>query len=178
MRRVFRMVSALGAGAALVWGLAKSLRRRKDEADGADDARDGGSQDWPPKPEPKPEPEAKSEPEEKSAPDPEPEPEAEPEADEPEADEPSEEAEPAEPEADEPSDPPAEEVVIKGVVIEDPAAFLKFANSATEEELEAAGIKGKPQSVLIDARPFDTVESVGATKGVGRRTLQSLNGAL
>ena len=168
MRRVFRMVSALSAGAALVWGLAKSMRRRNKEANAPDST--GGSTQWPPRPEPVPEPEPEPEPEPVAEPvaelEPEPEPEPEPVADAPE------------PVAEAPVAEPAEDVVLKGVVIEDPAAFLAFVNDATEAQLEAAGIKGKPQNLLVEARPFESVDAIGATKGIGRRTLQSLNGAV
>jgi hypothetical protein len=170
MRRVFRLVSALGAGAALVWGLAKSLRRRNKDDD-ASTPSEGTTTDWPPRPEsPVDAAPADAAPVEEA-------PEDDASEEEAPAEEPPVEEAPAEPVDDAPEDAP-EELVLKGVVIDDPAAFLAFANDATEAQLEEAGIKGRPQSVLMEARPYDSVEAIGATKGVGRRTLQSLNAAL
>lgn len=147
MKRLVRIVSAVGAGASLAWGIAKALRK------GA--RRTGDTGTWQPPAAPATPPASKpapvSEPEAVAAPEP-----VEVEADEA-------------PEVEEPRD-----VVIKGVVIYQPGALLTFVNEADAEALKDAGVKGRALSVIEGARPFASVEDLGKTAGVGRRTLQAL----
>lgn len=155
MRRVVRLVRALGAGASVVWGLARSMRRGGD-AERPSDPAPGWPPPEPPRAEPPP---ARVEP---VVPKPAPQAAAVVPAPEPIA----EVAEAAEP------------LVLKGVSVEDPAALLAFANDATDDQLKEAGIKGKALSTLVDARPYASAEALGDTPGVGRRTLQALCAAL
>ena len=154
MRRVFRVVSALGAGASLVWGLARSLRKKSKP--------DEATPEWPPRPEPgaAAEPAAAAEPGAAAEPAAAAQPETAPEP-----------AAPPQPEAT------PEELVLKGVVIEDPARLVSFVNEATDEAFHAAGIKGKALSVVLANRPFADAQALGSTSGIGRRTLQALNSA-
>lgn len=155
MKRVIRLVSALGAGASLVWGLARSLRGRE---------KDTGTPDpnWPPKPAPAAKKDTKAE--------------AKPAK-------PAAKAKPTPKAAPKKSAPAkaapkaagkAEPLVLKGVVVENPAKLLKYANTASEASLVEAGIKGKALSVVLESRPFKSADVVGDTKGIGRRTLQTL----
>lgn len=56
-------------------------------------------------------------------------------------------------------------------------AALRFANTATPEQLTAAGIYERGVEILVAKRPFDSLEAVGATYGVGQKTMQSLRAA-
>ncbi|MCB9675976.1 MAG: hypothetical protein H6737_12710 [Alphaproteobacteria bacterium] len=187
MRRVFRVVSALGAGAALVWGLAKSIRRKRNGGESEKGA------EWPPKPQPEPvKPAAKAEakpakaepaeaPKAEAKPAPKAEAKPAPEAEAKPA--PKAEAKPA-PKAEAPkaeapkAEASAEPLVVKGVVIDDPAKLLAYVNGASEDALQAGGVKGKALAVLLENRPFADAEALGNTAGVGRRTLQTLSNAL
>lgn len=157
MRRVVRVVKALGAGAAVVWGLAKSLRRG-----GKPDAAAPG---WPPPPsEPYVPPVAVAQP----VPVPQPVAVAAPGSAEPVAVPTVEPAEPAS-SADQP-------LLLKGVSVPDPAALLALANTGADDRLRELGIKGKALAVLLENRPYATPEALGDTPGVGRRTIQALVG--
>lgn len=167
MRRVVRLVRALGAGASVVWGLAKSLRRGGDTAPASDPAPG-----WPPPQPDRPEPPPTRV-----------DPAVVPELAPKQASVPLDTD--AIPEPDRLSVPlaeaagvPAEPLVLKGVSVEDPAALLAFANDATDDQLKEAGIKGKALATLVDARPYASADALGDTPGVGRRTLQALCAAL
>ncbi|MEZ4316021.1 MAG: hypothetical protein R3F61_00885 [Myxococcota bacterium] len=170
MSRVFRVVSALGAGAALVWGLAKSLRKRGR-------SEDPKAPQWPPTPEQtrRSEPVVRpAEPAKAEAP------KAEPAKAEPAKAEPPKAEAPKAPEvAPVAAEPVAEEpLVLKGVVIEDPARLVAYVNDTSEADLQEAGLKGKALALVLESRPFADARALGETAGIGRRTLQTLTNAL
>jgi len=72
----------------------------------------------------------------------------------------------------------AKSVVIKGVEVSDAASVLNFANSASEDALKAAGIKGAGLKALLGARPVATAEALGTISGFGKKSIENLaNGA-
>lgn len=145
MKKVIRLVSAVGAGASLVWGLARSVARRVRKGDEGDTP---SAPEWPPRPsEPMPSEATKSEPVASQEPDP-------------------------APEVEEASST-AEALVLKGVAIDNPAAFLAIVNDSDEAALGEAGVKGKALALILEKRPFERAEDV-AIPGVGRRTLQAI----
>lgn len=168
MNKVIRVISALGAGASLVWGIARSLRRKRGSSD------DGGP-DWPPKDAEQ----AASAAPAKPAP-------AEQAAEEPEQTEPVAEASPKEteptaapeePVVDSAQDEDSEEPpVVKGVAFENPTGVVELVNTVDEEALKELGIKGKASQRVLETRPIETVHDL-AVPGIGRRTLQALAGA-
>lgn len=192
MNKVIRVISALGAGASLVWGITRSLRRKRGNTD------DGGP-DWPPrdaekaargesekKADAKKAPKAEAKPEPKKA-------DAEPQKVEPKkadaktvepkkAD--AKKVEPEKSEAKTASDAkeaaPAADAsgptVVKGVELENPKAVVELVNSIDEEGLKDLGIKGAANQKVLDTRPIETVHDL-AVPGIGRRTLQALAGA-
>ena len=71
-----------------------------------------------------------------------------------------------------------ESVTVKGVSIDNPAAVLAFANTASEDALKDAGVKGAGLKALLGARPIDAVEGLGSISGFGKKSIESLvNGA-
>lgn len=169
MKKLIRVISALGAGASLVWGIARTIKRSRGNTD------DGGP-DWPPKnaeaaaratPAPKaPEaPAAKKPAPAKDAP-----------QDAAPAKAPVEDAAPeaaaAKPAVEPASDEP---LVVKGVEFPSPEAVVAFVNQADADALNDVGIKGKAQQLVLDTAPIESVEDL-AVPGIGRRTLQSLAG--
>ena len=154
MNKVIRVISALGAGASLVWGIARSVRRKKGSTD------DGGP-DWPPKDAEQaakpveheaPAAEAPSEPEasddvvedeseetpvqDEAEAAPEPDPSEEDEAD---AGEGEDEAEEDEADAGDVDTDDEEPPVVKGVAFENPAAVVELVNRVDEEGLKDLG---------------------------------------
>ena len=100
----------------------------------------------------------------------------EPAAEEPVAEEPvAEEPVAEEPAAEEPAaEEPAESITIKGVEVSNASAVLAFANSASEDELKAAGVKGAGLKALLGARPIAAAEDLGAISGFGKKSIESL----
>jgi len=65
-------------------------------------------------------------------------------------------------------------VEVKGVRFADPAAVLALANGADGEALAAAGLTANAIRVILAQRPFASVEALAATKGIGKKTLETL----
>ena len=138
---------------------------------------------WDPRPRPEPEADPVEAPEPVEEPAEEPEPVEEP-AEEPEpvaepepADEPEPEPEPVpepEPAPVEEVEAPVEPYTHKGVVLEHPDKALAFANGATEDALAAAGVAGAGLRTLLKERPFDSIEALCGTRGIGPKTLKAL----
>lgn len=71
-----------------------------------------------------------------------------------------------------------ESVTVKGVTIDDPAAVMTFANTASEDALKEAGVKGAGLKALLGARPIDSADGLGTISGFGKKSIESLvNGA-
>jgi hypothetical protein len=87
-------------------------------------------------------------------------------------------AAPGEPEPAEPTDDvapePGEPAEVKGVIIPDPEALLAFANGAEEAALQSAGLTANAIKAVLAHRPFASVEALGSTKGIGKKTLEAL----
>jgi outer membrane biosynthesis protein TonB len=63
---------------------------------------------------------------------------------------------------------------VKGVRLDDPAAVVAAANTASDESLEGAGVKGNQLKTLVQGRPYADVDSLANTAGVGKKTLRAL----
>lgn len=101
---------------------------------------------------------------------------AEPKA-EPAKEEPAEvkEEAPAAPAKEEPPAPSAAEpITIKGVTAPNAAALLDYANSASEDDLKAAGIKGAGLKALLGARPVSDAKALGSISGFGKKSIENL----
>ena len=94
-------------------------------------------------------------------------PDVEPAPSEPEPSEP----EPSEPAPSEPA-PPLHEVVAEPELALD--AVVQFANTADTDALEACGLKGAALGKILKERPFESWESMRATRGIGPKTLEYL----
>jgi serine/threonine-protein kinase len=54
------------------------------------------------------------------------------------------------------------------------AATLAFANEADAAALRKAGVYVRGVSVVLDNRPFESLEALAATRGIGQKTMESL----
>lgn len=73
--------------------------------------------------------------------------------------------------------PPAVGPVVDGYTFASPAhaaRALEFANTATWSELRKSGVAYKIVPRLADGRPYDSIDSLGETKGIGPATLRAL----
>jgi hypothetical protein len=56
-------------------------------------------------------------------------------------------------------------------------AAVRWVNKASEEELKAAGITGRPLSSLLSARPFSSLQAIGETSQIGTQTMLNIQRA-
>jgi hypothetical protein len=77
-------------------------------------------------------------------------------------------------EVDEVADEP---ITVKGVTFDNPKRALAFANDAAAEMLEEAGLNANARKALIGGRPFADMSGLEATKGIGKKTLESIRDA-
>ena len=68
--------------------------------------------------------------------------------------------------------PPLHEVVAEPELALD--AVVQFANTADTDALEACGLKGAALGKILKERPFESWESMRATRGIGPKTLEYL----
>jgi hypothetical protein len=55
------------------------------------------------------------------------------------------------------------------------AATLQFVNTASYEDLAAAGVYRRGISVILDNRPFASMEAFAATRMIGTKTVQAVS---
>lgn len=70
---------------------------------------------------------------------------------------------------------PAKDVNVDGVFMRADQArgVLHWVNTASEDELRSAGIYGRGVNALVEGRPFASIEALGASPGVGEKTLRA-----
>lgn len=57
------------------------------------------------------------------------------------------------------------------------AKALAFVNTATPEQLAAAGIYRKGVEIIVAKRPFASLQAFGGTYGIGSKTVQTVRNA-
>jgi DNA uptake protein ComE-like DNA-binding protein len=79
-----------------------------------------------------------------------------------------------------PAPPPKPPPVPKALVVdevpftpEEAARTVEWLNSATIPEIEAAGVYDKGVGLILNGRPFSDIESFGAIKGIGTKTVEA-----
>ena len=90
--------------------------------------------------------------------------------------------EPSAPPADPPAAPDPPRPVASGAVVVDSVSFtpaeaaatLTFANEADAAVLRKAGIYNRGVSIVLDNRPFGSLQALGETRGIGEKTMESL----
>lgn len=72
------------------------------------------------------------------------------------------------------------ELEIDGVSFDPRAAerAVRWLNSASRAELEAAGIYSRGVALILDGRPFASIEAFGQTRGVGEKTMGAVAAAI
>jgi len=77
----------------------------------------------------------------------------------------------------EPAPSPVAEVrsgTVRGVVVPDSSALLGRANAASADALAGLGVRAGAIAALLAGRPYADLAALGATKGVGPKTLSAL----
>ncbi len=72
-----------------------------------------------------------------------------------------------------------EAVSVKGVEFDGLASMraLSLLNNSDEDALKAVGLKGRPLKLILENRPFQSLVDVGAVKGMGTKTLETIHKA-
>ncbi|MCA9494940.1 MAG: hypothetical protein KC621_33665 [Myxococcales bacterium] len=52
-------------------------------------------------------------------------------------------------------------------------AMVRFVNTATPDQLAAAGVYDRGVGVILQNRPFASAEAFAATSGIGTKTVQA-----
>lgn len=75
--------------------------------------------------------------------------------------------------------PVSEETVADGVYMTAQQAeqALTFVNSATEAQLRGAGVAGRQVNIILDKRPFESMDAFAATPYIGPKTVQAAKDA-
>ena len=69
----------------------------------------------------------------------------------------------------------ADEVVF---TVQEAQRALEFVNTAYRDELIDAGIAGRQANIILDKRPWETIEAWAATPYIGPKTVQAAKRAV